>query len=121
MQQIQKRASKEGAKADTGLEYLVIVLVFVACSMTNRTDFELPSTTTKTYNLSNYPLLAFVREAITIGAAKGVQAIADTNEISPDEIRVATVLLNSIGGGSQRSNILLWTRKRLAFEKSKPR
>ena len=87
-QKIQKRASKEGAKVDTGLEYLVIVLVFVACSMTKCTDFELPSATTKTYNISNYPLLAFVREAITIGAAKGVQAIADTNEISPDEIRL---------------------------------
>jgi hypothetical protein len=121
LQQIEKRASKGGPRADTGLEYLVVVLVFVASSVTNRTDFKLPSETTKTYNLSNYPLLAFVREAITTGAEKGPHAIAGRKEFSPDEVRVATNLLNALRRDSQRSNILSWTRKRLSFEKNKPR
>ncbi len=121
LEQIEKRASKRGAKVDMGLEYLVIVLVFVACRVTKRTDFELPSVTTKTYNSSDYPLLAFVREAITIGAEKGIQAIAGKKELTPDEVRVASNLLNALRRGSQRSSILSWSHGRLSFEKNKPR
>ncbi len=126
LQRIEQRAPKAGAPGDTGLQYLVIALVFAACRATRRTDLQLPSAKTKTYNLSNYPLLAFIKEAITIGAEKGTQAIASKTDLTPDEVRVAIESLDAaritVKDHCERSNILGWANERLLFEQQrKPR
>jgi hypothetical protein len=126
LQRIEQRAPKAGAPGDIGLEYLVIALVFAACRATRRTDLKLPSAKTKTYKLSNYPLLAFIKEAIVIGAEKGTQAIASKTDLTPDEVRVAIESLdaarNTVKDHCERSNILDWANERLLFEQQrKPR
>jgi hypothetical protein len=119
LQQIGTRASRHGPKADVGLEYVVIVLVFVAGRVTDRTDFKLLSPTTKTYELSRYPLLAFVREAVALGADKGLAAIERGVGLTPEEARQATNLLNAAKNRNQRRTILDWARKRLLFERKR--
>jgi hypothetical protein len=68
LHQLGKRPSKRGAKRGTGLRYAVRVLVFVACKTTRRADHELPSPGTKKYNQADFPLLIFIRTAISMGA-----------------------------------------------------
>ena len=104
--EIAKPASKRGPKADTGLKYLVKVLVFVACKVMQSAEFKLPSPNTKKYDHTNYPLLHFVRSTISIGAEKGLKAIAASPKLSPDEKQVAKKFLNGAADPEQRRGIL---------------
>jgi hypothetical protein len=103
---LKKRASKSGSKQDAGLKYVVRVLVFVAWKTTGRTDHELPSPKTKKYEMARFPLLAFVRKAISIGAEKGVEALKNSDAVVPIEKEVAIKLLRSASDPTQHETIL---------------
>jgi hypothetical protein len=107
LQQIEKQASKRGPKTDTGLKYVVRVLVYVVCKLTHRTDHELPSPKTKAHpEVARYPLLAFVRAALSLGAQTAIQGLESNAIVEPLGKELANKLLRTMKDPTQIRGIL---------------
>jgi hypothetical protein len=114
-------ASQSGREADTGLSHLIATSVSVACRAVKHTNFELPSPNTKSFNLSNYPLLSFVREVVSIGATTGQAAIKGSTGLTSDEVHVASILLSEAKARAKRRSTIDCARDGLSVERRRYR
>jgi hypothetical protein len=118
LQKIKER-STSGRKVDPGLSYLIAVAIFTACKVFQNCDFKLPSPRTKSFNITNYPLLAFIREIVTLAVDKGIEAIEQSTSLKSEEIRVASKLLRDAKDRTNRRSIIDLARDRLSFERKR--